>query len=147
MDTIVSTINKDKLVASANLCDFYLPNDAINEKFDVISINMVLEHLFEPRVVLSKLSSLLSEKGRIVIQIPNFLKYPVDLLIYEHTSHYSLQNLQYLLAICGLELELHIDGIPDIEFAIIARKSNSNIINSKENLQALINGVGGIYTP
>lgn len=45
--------------------------DEVNGKFDFITMFHVLEHFKDPRHILIKLSKLLSDSGRIIIEVPN----------------------------------------------------------------------------
>jgi len=46
-------------------------NLSIEERFDVITVNDVLEHVENPEVLLEKLAGLVTRDGRLVISIPN----------------------------------------------------------------------------
>jgi SAM-dependent methyltransferase len=46
-------------------------NLSIEERFDVITVNDVLEHIENPEALLEKLSGLVARDGRLVISIPN----------------------------------------------------------------------------
>src|SRR3989344_659844 len=46
-------------------------NAKIKEKFDVVILNHVLEHLEQPEKVLQKIHSLLNKRGIIAINVPN----------------------------------------------------------------------------
>lgn len=135
-----SKINKDKLCSCAKLVDFFTPKDEILERFDVVSLNMVMEHLFDPIPTLKFIRELLKDDGRMVIRIPNFKNLMTDLFIYEHVAHYDEENLKYLLNKCGFTFESFIDGIPDIEFAFVAKKA---IINNVMEIRLEDSYAGG----
>ncbi|MGD0576951.1 MAG: class I SAM-dependent methyltransferase, partial [Candidatus Staskawiczbacteria bacterium] len=86
-------------------------NKLINsgKKFDVITVNYVLEHVLEPRQLLSGLTkNLLAEGGRIIIEVPNisFLM-PADLspTHIQHTNYFTPATLAALINKAGLSLE------------------------------------------
>lgn len=68
-----------------------------NEKFDVITMRMVLEHVYSPKEVLEKVKSLLKPNGTLIIIIPNFDgfevklygKYAYTLHVPNHLTHFT----------------------------------------------------------
>lgn len=77
----------------------------IKEKFHVITLWHSLEHHFKPNELLQELRSLLHEKGRIIIEVPNFNSFFVKLQkgnwgglhTPRHSVIYTPQSLTYLL--------------------------------------------------
>ena len=49
----------------------YEDSSTIKEKYDVIVLNQVLEHVYNPSLFLRKLTSILSETGVFVIEVPS----------------------------------------------------------------------------
>jgi 2-polyprenyl-3-methyl-5-hydroxy-6-metoxy-1,4-benzoquinol methylase len=49
------------------------PVELLSQKFDIIVLPEILEHIFDPVYVLKKSSEVLKERGEIVITTPNFL--------------------------------------------------------------------------
>ena len=111
-----------------------------SEKFDIISIIEVLEHLSDPKQVLTQLKEKLSDSGMLFITTPNFnalnrrilrgnwraLWYP------DHINIFSSKSIAILLKECGYEIKSlqstgHIlfDKIPEIN----SLKSNPNIFS------------------
>lgn len=119
----VSAINQKGLVESAKLKEFFILDKEISRRFDVVSLNMVLEHLFAPLQTLERIHTLLREEGRLVIRVPNFKNLMTDVFIYEHTVHYTKESLERLLNQSGFVVEKEIVGIPDIEIAVVAKKA------------------------
>lgn len=83
---------------------------ALNERFDVITLNHVLEHLRDPRADLKTLRGLLAPGGILVVGVPNFAsafqvvlrsRWP-SLLPLEHLWHFTPGSLTRLLKECGL---------------------------------------------
>lgn len=76
----------------------------LNEKFDLIILNHTLEHLEEPLKVLEKAKSLLTPKGYLMIDLPNFdspmakfwKKRWAHLLPDEHLWHFTPKSFQIL---------------------------------------------------
>ena len=68
-----SELNK-KLLKSSKKKKIPLVNSYENyhEKFDIISLWLVLEHLFDPGALLKHIHRLLKKNGRLIINIPNY---------------------------------------------------------------------------
>lgn len=68
--------------------------------FDLITLNMVMEHLIEPQVVLAEFVRVLSPQGRLVVHTPNSASYYVWLirlgrrLIPERLTHRLIEYLE-----------------------------------------------------
>lgn len=79
------------------------------KKFDVITINYVLEHVLEPRQLLASLTkNLLADGGRLIIEVPNIsLLMPADLspTHIQHTNYFTPATLTALINMAGLSLE------------------------------------------
>ena len=76
------------------------------EKFDIIILSMVLEHVLSPKETLAKVSSLLKKNGTLIISIPNFdgyeaqkyKEYAYTLQVPTHITHFTPSTIQrYLL--------------------------------------------------
>lgn len=105
-----------------------------DKKFDLIILKDVLEHLPDLDLVLQKLKSLLSETGKVYIQVPTFeglefLGFKNDYLRYfqnAHIVHFSEASLKYLFSkngfdtlysdLNGLALFTHKVGISNVHF-------------------------------
>lgn len=82
---------------------------ALKGPFDLILVNHVLEHYFEPELLLQECSRLLSPAGRLVVAVPNFSSFQsrfgrkawfhLDLPI--HLFHFSEAGLAGLLVKSG----------------------------------------------
>lgn len=69
----------------------------INEKFDVISLIHVLEHVSSPRELMATIATKLHQRGIVLIQVPDIDTNPFDLCITDHISHFNRHNLLNLL--------------------------------------------------
>ncbi len=49
------------------------PEEVCNIKYDIVIISEVIEHLFDPEIVLKKIWSILNENGIMILTTPNFL--------------------------------------------------------------------------
>ncbi len=61
----------------------------ISTRYDLIVLMHALEHIPEPHKVLGVLETLLAPGGRIVIQVPNRLANPFDLVVADHVLHFD----------------------------------------------------------
>jgi len=87
----------------------------IKEKFDIIVMCDVLEHLPDPNTALKKIHSLLNDKGLLFIQLPNRQsKFCLKLkekwsfwCVPDHRSHFTVKSLSALLAKNGFSEKFH----------------------------------------
>lgn len=87
---------------------------AIAERFDVIILWHVLEHLYHPRETMQHVARLLQDNGIAFIAVPNiggvdakiYGKYWVALDAPRHVQHFTLLTLQSMAATAGLRLRL-----------------------------------------
>lgn len=77
-----------EIAKNRNLEIIVIPFEKIrfNEKFDLIVLNHTLEHLEDPLKVLEKARSLLTPKGYLMIDLPNFDS-PVAKMLKKHWQH------------------------------------------------------------
>ena len=86
--------------------------DQLHEKFEVITLWHVLEHLYQPKEALQKLKSMLSDEGVLIIAVPNvegidakvYAEHWVALDTPRHVQHFTLRTLQEMAAKTGLKL-------------------------------------------
>ena len=91
-----------------NINEFFSEKSTFNCKFDTIIHSHLLEHLYEPKTMLLKMSEILTEGGSIFISIPNLHSYSFEILFlgmhFEHTYLINEINMLYLCNICKLEI-------------------------------------------
>ncbi|PZT48634.1 hypothetical protein B6S12_03085 [Helicobacter valdiviensis] len=136
----VSLINSDKFDDLKLKKQIFTNIEDIKVKFDVISLNMVLEHLHNPQNILEKLRDKINNDGYLVVRIPDFKNLPTDFFIYEHMAHYHKNAIETLMVKSGFIIEQYLDKIPNIELAFIAKKAKKN----KKNIVNLVGGGGFI---
>jgi len=83
-----------------------LENINIDGKFDLVILSQVLEHIKNPIGLLEKIKTLLSEHGKILIDVPNRKGLGNSARVYmpEHGKHYFLwdyESLQFTLERLG----------------------------------------------
>jgi 2-polyprenyl-3-methyl-5-hydroxy-6-metoxy-1,4-benzoquinol methylase len=140
-----------------NLIDQSIYEFRAENKFDLIILKDVLEHLPDLNLVLQRLKSLLSETGNVYIQVPTFeglefLGYQNDFLRYfqnAHIVHFSEASLNYVFAkngfdtvysdVNGLAVFRHKIGSPNVSFDFenernISLKRIVNILNRRRKV-------------
>lgn len=80
--------------------DFF-PSEKITERFDIIIMYCVLEHIEDPKKFLKRVSEYLNDHGKLVIAVPDCKPYidcgDISMLFHEHFSYFSDNTLQNLL--------------------------------------------------
>lgn len=79
--------------------------EEIPERYDVIMLTHVLEHVPNPKSTLQLLAGLLKPDGKIVVQVPNRVANPFDLLVADHLIHFDEVSLARVCHKAGLCLE------------------------------------------
>lgn len=97
--------------------------DHVPGSFDLISMIHTLEHLLEPAAFLSLLRSKLNPGGMLFIQVPDHQSNPFDLLIVDHSMHFSRQSLTKLLSASGWIAHGMSEQPIQKEISVIARDS------------------------
>jgi 2-polyprenyl-3-methyl-5-hydroxy-6-metoxy-1,4-benzoquinol methylase len=84
---------------------------ACKERFDVIMLSGVLEHLRDLRPTLLLLKTLLCETGKMCIAVPNASRFaecvdsPYQYFSVEHVNFFTMQSLESLLASVGMTVQ------------------------------------------
>jgi len=103
------------------------PIENINEKFDVVTMLHLLEHITDPVNFLIKSKELLNDDGILLIQLPNCFENPFDLFIVDHCSHFYLDSLEYVVSSAGYEIIFSSSECISKEITIVAKKSEKNV--------------------
>jgi len=94
---------------------FFEEVDFDTEKFDLVILSQVLEHLSDPFQVLVKVRKLIKPEGVIAIAVPNVDAILIKILksrssflgLPEHIIHFSRQSLSAILQRAGFNVNLH----------------------------------------
>lgn len=78
--------------------------ESIDEKYDLIMLTHVLEHVSNPTKTLKTLSNFLTAKGAIIVQVPDRANNPYDLLVADHLMHFDLNSLSSVCRRSGLAI-------------------------------------------
>lgn len=101
------------------------PITEIQDKFEAVVMVHALEHIPNPVSFLQEVHKILSTDGIILIEVPNFEKSPFDILIADHSTHFTPAVLKNVVESAGFEvMTLAIDYVAK-ELSLAARKSKS----------------------
>ena len=124
--TELSDSAKTALQQLPNFVELYtMPAREIPERFDVLTMIHALEHMPDPLASLHDAAYLLNDDGRLLVQIPNILTSPFDLLIADHLLHFSPAHLAYLASRAGFSVEILRDDLLPKEITLLARRGGS----------------------
>lgn len=116
-----------------------------SNKFDVIIMQHVLEHIKNPKVILKDIRELLTENGILYIEVPNLetaLQYNLEDFIPEHVSYFDKNSLRNLLEgyeIVLIDLSSHIRVLAKKTMAVTNQKTYIPGYDVAESLSAFIN--------
>jgi 2-polyprenyl-3-methyl-5-hydroxy-6-metoxy-1,4-benzoquinol methylase len=97
------------------------PMNSVPGSFELISLIHVLEHIPDPRGILTEVRDKLAPGGLLVIQVPDYSQNPFDLLVADHSTHFNKATLAMLVGSCGFEVvTIASDWVPK-EISLIAR--------------------------
>ena len=87
--------------------DFFVMHEPCGEeKFDLISLIHVLEHIPNPHDFILRIKEILKPDGLLLIQLPYYSDNPFELSIYDHATHFTLNSIRNLLESCGVEIRI-----------------------------------------
>ena len=123
-----------------------LPTDEKN-KFDVITLWHVLEHIPDLNSLISKLVSVLDKDGTLFIAVPNYESYDATLYkqywagydVPRHLWHFSRENMSNLLSKNGLQIKEVVPMKLDSFYVSMLSEKYRN--NGKINLWRLVTAI------
>ncbi|MBF0254015.1 MAG: class I SAM-dependent methyltransferase [Candidatus Omnitrophica bacterium] len=92
----------------------------INRTFDAVFMLHVLEHARRPVAFLNSVKKLIKPGGMLFIQIPDLTANPVDLVIFDHCTHWTRSHITALLAQSGWHIRVITNRWVPREISIIA---------------------------
>ena len=99
--------------------------DQIPGTFNLITMVHVLEHIVAPRAFLTKLWNKLDFGALLVVEIPDYLQNPFDLLIADHCTHLAAATAAALIQSAGYEVvSVASDWVPK-ELTVVAHKTEN----------------------
>jgi len=94
----------------------------IDKHFDLVTLIHVFEHIPSPAKAIRDIRRLLHPtKGRLFIQVPYFPHNPFDLMIADHSSHFTQASIASVVVSAGYDIEaLRVDVLKR-EITVVAR--------------------------
>jgi len=119
---------KENLVKSNGAHRFYHGSlESIDEQFDLILMNHVLEHVTDPLRILIEVKTLLKPNGVLVVIVPCYAITNTDFYFIEHCSHFSPENLTLAALFAGFEITTSLSGrLGTVEIGFAARISKKD---------------------
>ncbi len=116
--------------------------EEIDKHFDLVTLVHVFEHIPSPAKVIRDIRRLLHPtKGRLFIQVPYFPHNPFDLMIADHSSHFTQASIASVVAGAGYDIEaLRVDVLKR-EITIVARPGAGNWRASSVDADATVCGL------
>jgi 2-polyprenyl-3-methyl-5-hydroxy-6-metoxy-1,4-benzoquinol methylase len=104
--------------------------------FTMISMVHVLEHLVDPRALLEQVVAILEPASLAVVEVPNYVENPFDLVIADHATHFSPETLINALEGSGLAVRTVItDAVPRETLAIGTLGSAGTLTGSRAGVR------------
>lgn len=118
---------KEEFIRANGATDFYSGRlEDIPKKFDLITLNHVLEHLTEPVSVLKQASALLKPGGYLAVIVPCFELVYTDFFFLEHCSHFTESSLNVASALAGLSIIDRLKGkLGRVEIGFVSQRAES----------------------
>ncbi len=125
---------KEKLVLSNGAHRFFHGElKSIDEQFDLILMNHVLEHVTDPLKLLIEVKTLLKPSGVLVVIVPTFVVTNTDFYFVEHCSHFTPENLSMAALFAGFEIKTLLSGrLGTVEIGFAAKISEKDSLAEVE---------------
>ncbi len=118
----ITTHSESIVRAIPGVRDFFSGSlHTIDQRFDLITMVYVVEHLPDPRQGLQQLARLLRPGGILWVHTSDFWANPFDLAVVDHSSHFMVDTLAELVQRCGFEILDRNDDWNAKELGVIGR--------------------------
>ena len=105
-------------------------------RFDVVMAHYVLEHVPDPVATLSDISGLLAPGGRLYFSVPNWAANIGDLLVAEHTNHFTNVSIRRVVHEAGLAVDVLDSASLPYGFAVVCHVSEDRDTLVKNEIEA-----------
>lgn len=104
----VDDCHRDEILALEGVSKFYCRDLHLlaGNDYDLIVTWHVLEHVESPGVTLETLAGLLKPGGKLLFQVPDAVRNPFDLAVFDHVSHFTHAGLKQCLEQRGFSVVL-----------------------------------------
>jgi 2-polyprenyl-3-methyl-5-hydroxy-6-metoxy-1,4-benzoquinol methylase len=82
------------------------PLEQVPGRFDLVVLMHALEHIPAPVEILAGLAGKLHPTGLLLVEVPDHLQNPFDLLIADHSTHFTAATLRAVIARAGYRADL-----------------------------------------
>jgi len=134
---------KESVIRQNGATDFFHGNlQSIDECFDLITLNHVVEHLTDPVSVLRQASSLLTPDGVLVVVVPSYESVWSDFFFAEHFSHFTEKSLNLLAAFSELSIISRLDGLlGEVEIAFVGKNLTKRNFSEADQIIDWVNSL------
>lgn len=103
---------KEATIRAAGATEFYAGDlGTVPGKYDLITMNHVLEHLADPVAMLKQAAALLKGDGHLAVMIPCFQIVYTDFFLMDHCSHFTPKSLNVAASMAGLDIVHKMEGL------------------------------------
>jgi trans-aconitate methyltransferase len=95
----------------------------VAQRFDLIVLIHALEHIPDPVAYLRSLTAHLNPGGRLLIEVPDLTSSPFDILIADHTTHFTAAVLPRVISAAGFTVQSLQSGFVPKELSLLAQYS------------------------
>jgi 2-polyprenyl-3-methyl-5-hydroxy-6-metoxy-1,4-benzoquinol methylase len=114
IDPYMSSLGRENLGLNIINCNILDKNLNFKNKYDIITMRQVIEHLQDPYKIILKLSTFLKDNGIIFIECPNYKSYSLRIIGKyhsmiegnEHINMFSMNSIERLLVKLGFEIKI-----------------------------------------
>lgn len=97
------------------------PLTALGQQFDLVVLVHALEHMVNPVAFLSTIRPVMGPGASLLIQVPDLIRSPFDLLIADHCTHFTSKTLVDVVTRAGFVVERLADDCVDKELTLLCR--------------------------
>jgi len=122
----ITTHSEPAVRAIPGVKDFFTGTlEVIDQRFDLITMVYVVEHLPDPQLVLRQFGRLLNPGGILWVHTSDYWANPFDFAVVDHSSHFMVDTLAELVQRCGFEVLDRNDDWNAKELGVIACLPNA----------------------